>query len=240
MKRIQKEIIINDFGFNELEIGDVYSKWIYSIIKPYIQNRILEIGSGIGTMIKNYDDNKFLIASDVNDNYLKIIREKYINKKKLKIIYLDITKIDKSTLKNLKKMNIDTVICINVLEHIRKDQLAIGNIYSVLPNAGRIIIFIPSCPKIYGSLDIAFGHFRRYSKNNITDKLLQSKFKIEYIRYFNFLGIIWWFIAGKILKIRNLPKNTGLLLKIVVSIMQKIESMINPPLGQSLIIVGKK
>lgn len=235
-----QKIYINDFGFDELETGSIYSKWIYSIIKSYIQNKILEVGSGIGTMVKNYGRKKIIIASDIKKEYLKIIKQRYKLKNNLKIIHLDITKINKKQLNLLKSQHIDTIIAINVLEHIKNDQKAIANIYKILIRNGRIILFLPTCPKIYGSLDKAFHHYRRYSKKEIIDKLIKENFHIEFVKYFNLTGIIWWFIAGKILKLKKLPNTTGKLLNFVIPFLQKLESVISPPLGQSIVVIAKK
>lgn len=237
-KLLEKKL--KDFGFDELEIGNVYNGWIFSVIKPYISKRILEIGCGLGTTTKYYLHSPFIVISDINDLYLRLVRKKFEGIKNIKITKLNIEDAPPKKLKILKKYKIDTVIAINVLEHINNDLLALKNINRILFPGGRVVLFIPALPSIYGSLDKKFGHYRRYTKGEIYNKLRMAHFKIEYTRYFNIIGLFWWFVTGRILKKNHLPRMTGRLLSIIVPILQKVESLIRIPTGQSLIVVGVK
>lgn len=231
-----------DFGFKELEIGIEYTQWIFSILKPYIGQRIIEIGSGIGVMIKNYQNSELVIASDINAIYLSLIRKRYSTKKwkNLRVRYLDVTKISQKALHYFQRLALDSAVMINVLEHIQDDRLALNNIYKILSAHGRILLFVPAIPKLFGSLDRAFGHCRRYSKIELVTKVESAGFSVEYVSYFNLVGILWWSMAGKIVRSQNLPPSTGFLLKIIVPFLQRIESFISVPIGQNLIIVARK
>lgn len=231
---------LKDFGFDELEIGNVYNGWIFSVIRSYISKRVLEVGCGLGSAVKYYFNKRFIIISDINKLYLNLAREKYNKNKNIKILELDVENISSNKTKIIKHFNIDTVIAINVLEHIKNDSIALKNINNVLPPGGRIILFIPALPWIFGSLDKKFGHYRRYTKNEITIKLKEARFKVEYTRYFNILGVFWWFFTGRVLKKDHLPRMTGRLLNIIVPVLQKLETLVNIPIGQSLVVVGEK
>jgi len=240
------KIIIKDtenfdiFGLKELEIGEVYADWIFSVFKPYISERILEVGSGLGLIVNRLQNRELVVASDINDDFLRILKSKFKNQKNIEIFKLDIEKASKRDIDILSNKRIETIITVNTLEHIKDDFAALVNIHKILKENGRLIVFVPALGKLYGSLDRAFGHYRRYSKKDIVTKLTKSGYKVEYIRYFNFIGIFWWFLAGKIFKKENLPKMTGFFLKFVVPIFNKIESFIKIPIGQSLIIVAQK
>ncbi|OGG03334.1 hypothetical protein A2W14_00075 [Candidatus Gottesmanbacteria bacterium RBG_16_37_8] len=241
MKRTEYfENNIEDFGFKELYIGKVYASWIFSIIKPYLGNRILEIGCGLGNMVEYYPRTSSLIQSDVEDDYLSIVKRRLKQRKNSQTMRLNILNLNSSDLSKLKKRKINTIMAINVLEHIKDDVKALKNIYRVLERHGKVILFVPAVPFIYGSLDEAFEHFRRYTKDELTIKMKKSGFEIVTIRYFNIVGIIWWFIVGKILKIRKLPPKTGRILNIIVPILALSEAFIHPPTGQSLILVARK
>jgi len=230
----------NDFGFKELEIGKTYSKWIFSILNPFIGKRIMEAGCGVGLMIENYLNKEFIIACDINDNYIEVVKKRYVKIDKVNFLKLNIENLSKQEIKSLIKIKLDTIISINVLEHIKNDRQAIVNFYKILPSQGHLLIFVPALPQIYGTIDEGFGHYRRYTKKEIELKIQEAGFKIREIRYFNFIGIFWWFIMGKIIKQKNLPKATGFLLKMIVPLIQNIESIISIPVGQSLIVVAEK
>ncbi|TAL82004.1 MAG: class I SAM-dependent methyltransferase [Bacteroidetes bacterium] len=232
---------IKDFGFKELEIGKVYASWIFSIFKPYLGERIMEAGCGLGLMIANYKDQRPLIlATDIHDGYLDFVRSRYANNSHIKVHRFDLEHPTAQMKKSIKKYGVDTIVTINVLEHIRNDTDAIKNMYELLSAGGRLLIFVPALPQIYGSVDEGFCHFRRYTKKELESKVVKAGFQIVSIRYFNLAGIMWWYIMGKILKRNNIPRMTGNLLNIFVPILERVETIFPPPIGQSLIVIAQK
>ena len=231
---------INIFGLNELAIGKVYGRWIFSILKPFIKPNVLEIGAGLGNYAGHYADGSRIILSDVDKRFVSLMKKKFAGRSDIKILDLDIMKSDKGTEKAMKSEKINTVIAVNVLEHIKDDFQALKNCYRLLPPGGRLLIFVPALPSLFGSIDEAFGHYRRYTKKEFTDKIRVSGFKVISVRYFNIIGIIWWFVMGKVVKAKNLPLSTGLFLKIAVPLVEQLEKITSPPIGQSLIAVAEK
>src|SRR3989338_578250 len=231
---------ITIFGLNELAIGKVYGRWIFSILKPFIKLNVLEIGAGLGNYTGHYPDGGRIILSDVDKRFVSLMKKKYAGRSDIKVMALDITKPDNGTEEALKSEKINTVIAVNVFEHIKDDLQALKNCYRLLPPGSRLLIFVPALPSIFGSIDEAFGHYRRYTKKELTDKIRLSGFKVISVRYFNIIGIIWWFVMGKVVKAKNLPLSTGLFLKIVVPVIERMEKLASPPVGQSLIAVAEK
>jgi len=64
----------------------------------------------------------------------------------------------------------DTVICLNVLEHIEDDATGLANISSALIPGGVAIVLVPQDPGLYGTLDEELGHYRRYSEAELRAK----------------------------------------------------------------------
>jgi SAM-dependent methyltransferase len=228
------------FGLKELEIGKSYADWIYSVFAPFMGKRVLEVGSGLGIIAERMLDKELIIESDINNKFLSLLKEKFRNNKNTKTLYLDITDVSTSILNSLRTQKIDTVITLNTLEHIEDDKKAISNISKILPKNGKLLIFVPALPFIYGTFDEVLGHFRRYTKNELENKLQIAGFRIIKINYFNLIGIFWWFLTGKVFRIKEMPKNTGRILNIIVPYLKKQESLINIPIGQSLIAIAEK
>jgi SAM-dependent methyltransferase len=237
---MQKITHIKDFGFKELEIGKIYAKWIFSILKPYIGTSVMEVGCGLGLMINNYSQAKTILATDYNRTYVDLVTKRYRDNNHVYVKQLDITKVSFEQKQFLNHLKINTVLSINVLEHIKEDVKALTGMYEVLPKGGTLLLFVPALPKIYGTIDEEFNHFRRYTKQELTQKVEHVGFKMKRVSYFNIFGIIWWYIMGRILKKRNLPRMTGGLLNIFVPVFQFVESIISPPIGQSLILIAEK
>lgn len=232
---------VDDFGFAELEIGKIYSEWIYSLFKPHLGKVILDVGSGLGLMLVHYQKNGcFVIASDINNKYVRIMKYRYKKYRNISVLQFDICNLTQPLLKRLKVLSIDTITSVNVFEHIKEDEHALKNVYKLLSKDGKLILFVPALPGLFGSIDESFGHFRRYTKQEITEKLTKAGFRNVNVRYFNILGILWWFFIGRILRVKNFPRFTGHILRMVVPLLHSLEALITPPIGQSIIVIAKK
>ena len=102
-------------------------------------------------------------------------------------------------------MSIDTILCSNVLEHVEDDDAVLSRFYRFLPQGGRLVLLVPALRILYNTLDRELGHFRRYTKRELTQKLKRSHFHICSLKYFNFFGILGWFVNGTLLRRRVLP-----------------------------------
>ena len=96
--------------------------------------------------------------------------------------------------------SMDTVVCLNVLEHIEDDMQGLRNIHSALRRDGRAIVLVPHGQEIFGTLDVALGHYRRYSHEELKDKMERAGFRVEKILNFNRISRPGWYVSGRILK----------------------------------------
>ncbi len=232
--------MVNDFGFAELEIGQVYGQWIMSIIGPFFTDRVMEVGCGIGSMVQQYVQTPFILATDINQDYIHQVKKRFAHRWNIVAMTVDITAMTSQQKRDIQNQRITSVLAVNVLEHIEDDRLALKTIQQLLPRKGRIILFVPAHQWLFGTLDEEFGHFRRYSSRELREKLTTAGFTVTMLKYFNCTGILWWYIVGKILKKRNLPTHTGTWLRLLVPFLQRMEKIIVPPIGQSFIVVAEK
>ena len=147
-------------------------------------------------------------------------------------------KIDIS--KNPLKKDFDSVVCINVLEHIEKDQKALQNMYSSLGKNGTLILMVSAFKRLYGSIDIADKHLRRYDKKEIKEKVVNAGFRIKKIFYMNFVGLLGWWYHSKLLKLKIHNKTDISRFDKVCLFFEFMENIIKPPIGLSLVIVAEK
>ena len=140
-----------------------FTKWMADTIRPYLGERVLEIGAGIGNLTANLVPRTMYWASDINPHYLDRL-------KKLKQTrpYLEVQYTDASAGETYPEEQFDTVICLNVVEHLEDDLKALRNIRAALEKNGRAIILVPNGPGLYGSLDRVLGHYRRYTREQLT------------------------------------------------------------------------
>jgi len=92
------------------------------------------------------------------------------------------------------------VICLNVVEHVENDRLALTNIASALHEGGRAVVLVPQGQSIFGTLDQILGHCRRYSEAELRKKMEDAGLRVEKIIPFNRVTRPGWFLNGKVLK----------------------------------------
>lgn len=137
------------------------------------------------------------MVADVNEGYLQIVKEKYRDHPNLKgILAWDLGKVPP---KNLNRP-FETIVCSNVLEHVEDDREVLKKFCHLLPIGGKLIILVPALRVLYNTLDRELGHFRRYDRKELAQKLSGSGFRICYLKYFNLFGILGWFVNGTILR----------------------------------------
>ena len=131
----------------------IWRKYIFFQIKKFIKGNVLEVGAGIGSFTNNYKNlpNKITL-SEIDQENLSLIKKKF---KDTNINFTgDLTK-------NIKG-NFDTIMYLNVLEHIEDDTKEINEAFQKLNPGGFLIILVPAHNNLYSEFDKAIGHFRRY------------------------------------------------------------------------------
>ena len=210
-----------------------YNQWLVSFFDAYLKGEMLEIGCGIGSFTRILKEKSKLTAVDKNRNYVKKLKRKFRN---ADIGFGDIEK-GKYFFKNI---TFDTIICLNVLEHVENDIQALKNMHSLLKKSGNLILLVPAHKFLFCEYDKKLGHFRRYSVNSITDKLQESSFDVSKARYLNWLGVVGWLIFMKLLKVEKLPKDEVLFFDKISTTFLFIEKLVRLPFGLSVLTVSKK
>lgn len=210
-----------------------YNKWIIDLIKSYIKGSILEVGCGIGNLTAYLCKFGKLTCIDISPIFIKHMQIDYPE------IEFHLCDISDRKILNLGK-KYDTVVCVNVLEHVENDMMALDNIYKLLNPRGCLLLYVPALKRLYGSMDKYLRHWRRYEREDIKKKLETIGFKIVKISYSNLPGIIGWFLNGKVFKRKKFSILQPLIFDKVVPLIAKIEKIFEPPIGMSLLIIAKK
>ncbi|MBC8165279.1 MAG: methyltransferase, partial [Bryobacteraceae bacterium] len=175
-----------------------FNKWMASTVAPFLGARVLELGAGIGNLTMHLSrGRKLYIASDIDAEHISRLRTRFQFRPNLRIRECDLEK-----LQNFKDITdtVDSVMCLNVLEHVKDDMLGLKNIYSLLQPGGRVVILVPQGMGIYGTLDKVLGHWRRYTEEELSTKLESVGFKMEHMLRFNRVTRPAWFVNGRIFK----------------------------------------
>ncbi|OGP75702.1 MAG: hypothetical protein A2V86_15345 [Deltaproteobacteria bacterium RBG_16_49_23] len=213
-----------------------YNRWLFLKFRPFLGQRVLEVGSGIGNITKYLIDRELVIATDVEPKYLALLKNTFGNYQRIQIENFDISC---PVMERYQRCHIDSVICFNVLEHIEEEEKALKNVWDLLEPGGRFLLFVPSHHWLFGTLDKNLGHLRRYDREELKIKLENAGFQVMLLKYFNRFGVPGWFLNGKILKKKRLPFFQLRLYNFLVPLF-KIEEILPLPFGTSLIAVAEK
>jgi len=176
-----------------------FNAWMADTIRPLCGTRVLEIGSGTGGLTRSLVPRHRYVASDVNPLYLHVLRNLEKERPYLTARFCDVTDVASFP----RDEQFDTVICLNVVEHVDDDRAALANIRSVLAPAGRALVLVPHGEDLYGTLDEVLGHKRRYSEASLRGLAAAAGFGVKEILRFNRIGTPAWWLNGKLLKRRE-------------------------------------
>jgi SAM-dependent methyltransferase len=219
--------------------ADLFNEWMYDTIQPFCKGKILEVGSGIGNISQFFiRDKKDIILSDIRDNYVGILKNKY-NAQKIQVEKMDLVDVDFDVKYNSQFESYDTIFALNVVEHIKDDVLAMHNCKKLLKKEGHLIILVPAYQLLFNKFDTELEHYRRYT-TDMLKKRMQSDFSIIHSQYFNATGIAGWILSGSILRKKTIPAGQMKLYNKLVPIFKIIDKVLFNLLGLSAIVVGKK
>jgi SAM-dependent methyltransferase len=177
-----------------------FNAWMADTIRPFCGRRVLEIGSGTGNLTRQLIPRDQYVASDVNPLYLSTLRGLTADRPYLDVTLTDVTRGDSFP---RVEGGFDTVVCLNVVEHVDDDVGALANIRSVLAPGGRAIVLVPQGPEVFGTLDEVLGHKRRYTRATLAKLADEAGFEVERVVEFNRVGRPAWWLNGKLLKRRT-------------------------------------
>lgn len=213
-----------------------FNRWMVDQISPWVGERVLEIGAGMGNITNQLLPREWYTCSDVDSQHLKYLSNVYADNHRVQVKEVDLLRPD-----DFSKVNglIDTIVCLNVLEHVQDDEIALHNMCDRLDSGGRLILLVPRSPALFGSLDECLQHYRRYGAQELTEKLERADFAVEKLFTFNRIGVLGWYLNGKVLRRRTFGSMQLRFLDSIVWILRHVDPLFPWP-GLSLIAVARK
>jgi 2-polyprenyl-3-methyl-5-hydroxy-6-metoxy-1,4-benzoquinol methylase len=231
-------------GFETLlaiQKADKFNKWMFSAVSPYCSGHVLEIGSGIGNISQFFVSGNFSITlSDIDSFYIDILQTRFSNCKnvnQIRSIDLQHPAFEK-TYFHLKE-NFDTLVMLNVMEHLENENIALQNCSYLLKPAGTLILLVPAYCWLYSRMDKELGHKKRYTALRLDQLISRNKFLVKKTFYFNALGIPAW-LYGKIRRLKKIPSAEMNVFNFLTGPGKLIDKLLFRKAGLSVINVSKK
>ena len=214
-----------------------YFAWQARLILPELGRRVLEVGCGAGNFTQSLLDREAVIAIDNEPACVRRLAGRFPGRPNL---HTRVCSPEEGTFAELAHLLPDSIVCLNVLEHIEDDGAALRNMAAVLPPGSVIVLLLPAFPALYGPIDRNLGHFRRYSTASLKRLAAGAGLAIHKIQYMNLIGFFGWWVNARILQ-REAQSTSQIAVfdKWVVPLMSRLESRLPPPFGQSLLAVLK-
>ncbi len=222
--------------------ADAYLKWLFRNLEPYIGQRVLDVGCAIGNITQfllrdaTGAPRERIVGIDVAPEMVDVIRRRFSDQPHLQARVCDITRPDAL---ELASEHFDTIVCAHVLEHVADDVAALRNMRTLLPEGGRLILLVPVVKWVWGRLDEATGHQRRYTWRELEPLLVRLGFAIQDHWYVNFLAILGWFFTGRILRQKIIPTSQYSLYNRLTPLLARLETWLRPPIGLSVACICK-
>ena len=212
-----------------------YFAWQARLARPELGRRVVEVGCGVGNFTRHLLDCELVAALDIEADCIVQLHRNLNHPANLIVRQLDV--VDPAFVQ-LRDLSIDSIVCMNVLEHIRDDLHALRNMAAVLPPGGKVVLIVPAFEALYGPIDKTLGHYRRYSKKGLRSLAASAGFEVKRLRYMNSIGCIGWWINSKIVKrTEQSEKQIRTFDRFIVPPLAWLETHMEPPFGQSLFVV---
>jgi glycosyltransferase involved in cell wall biosynthesis len=240
---IVKYAIVSDLGEKEeghvtlrrMAVLDRYNAWLWEKVAPFVSGKVLEVGAGVGNMTRQICAGTEVVATDADPHYLEVLRRTFDGYSRVRVSELDLGKELPDDIGN----GFGTVLCLNVLEHIEDDAAALRRMRDVLTPGGRAVLIVPASSSLYGEIDRSIGHYRRYDRREIVQRMEQAGFTVEDASPFNVVGAFGWYLNGRLLRRTAVPGVQARLYDKLVPLL-RLEKRFKPSVGLSLLVVGRR
>lgn len=203
-----------------LERARRFNAWMAETLRPFVGTRVLEVGAGIGNLTGQFIPRDLYVASDINPHYLRYLHSYACGKPYLQVVHADVTRADDFA--GLAG-RFDTVVMLNVLEHVPDEAAALRNVWSALQPGGRAIVLVPQHPALFGTLDTALEHRERYTPGALRRSLEAAGFEIETLFDFNRVSVPGWWLNGRALRRRTFSRLQLKLFDVLTPMLKRID-----------------
>jgi SAM-dependent methyltransferase len=221
-----------------------YQKWILDTFPVKPRGRVLEIGAGIGNLARHYVDQvDEAVLLEPAPNLRGRLESGFEGRPTVHVVSALLEQVTGKSVGGVhfELATFDTILLINVLEHVDDDLAMLGRIRSLLRPGGSLLLFVPALPWLYGSLDAMVSHKRRYTREGLREVVASAELEVRFLRYFDVLGVLPWFVAGRVAKREKFDELAAKLYdRTAVPVGARMERHWAPPLGKNLICVAKR
>ncbi len=208
-----------------------YFAWQGRLVLPHVGRRVVELGCGTGNFTGMLLDREVVVALDVEPGCVERLCHRYPGHRNLHAFVTH-------DIRPYARFAPDSVVCLNVLEHIGDDRTALAHMAEIVAPGGVIVLLVPAFPALFGPIDRNLGHYRRYTRSGLARLIADCGLRIRRAHYVNFLGFFGWWLNARVVR-RQIQSAWQIRLydRTAVPLLSRLESLRTPPFGQSLLAI---
>lgn len=219
-----------------------YYRWVADLFGPGLGRRVLDAGCGVGNFFSAVTDRVELgVGIDLSPINIEDARKRFADHDNIRFMHADLDEQGRA----LREERFDTVVCLDVLEHIEDDLQLLTRLADIVRPGGHVLIKVPACPWLFGSVDVASDHYRRYNRSMLRSLAEQAGLEVTKLAYMNLAGVGPYWLKSRVLKRQAnfsrtfTPKQLDRIRRVMPWI-RLIDKLIGPPVGQSLIMAARR
>lgn len=219
-----------------------YYRWVADAFGDALGRRVLDAGCGVGNFFSALTDRVDLgVGIDLSPVNIADARKRFTDHDNIRFLHADLDEQAQA----LRDERFDTVVCLDVLEHIEDDATLLSRLAQIVEPGGHVLIKVPACPWLFGSVDVASDHYRRYNRPMLRAIAEQAGLEVKRLRYMNIAGVGPYFLKSRVLKKQaNFSRSFTLAqldrIRKVMPWLRMLDRVTGPPVGQSLVMVGRR
>lgn len=220
---------------------DAYYRWTFGQLRRYMGRRVLDAGAGIGNFTALAEPcAEYVMAAELSPANLDVLRERFTDSKVVEVAQFDLD----GDLAPLAARRFDTIVCLDVLEHIEDDVAAMRRLRQLVQPGGHLLVKVPACRWLYGSVDVASDHYRRYGPRELRDKAAAAGWEPLRAWYMNLAGVLPYFLKSRVLRrqanfSRTFKPWQLRVMAASMPVLRAVDRVTGPFVGQSALLVAR-
>lgn len=220
-----------------MEQAPRFNEWMYETVRPWLGDRVVELGAGRGNLSRFFRRHEHVLLTDYRRDYLAELQQRWPEQPGLRFSQLDLTRAE--DYEQLRFFAPESVVFLNVLEHIEDDRAVLRRLHDTVPEGCRLVVLVPFGMRLYSEFDRLLGHFRRYEAGELEGKMRDAGFAVERQQFFNKVGVLAWWVSNTLGGQRAL-KPWQLRIYNALTPIFKILDRLLPIAGLSTIVIARK
>jgi SAM-dependent methyltransferase len=218
-----------------MRLASRYNEWLLNRARPYLGQRVLDAGAGTGTFTEALMLGREVVAMEPEPAFASQLRRRFADASNVSVVQIDASDLCAAVISG----PVDSIVCLNVLEHVAEEVEALRRFRDVLTPNGHLCLLVPAHPRLFGSVDRTVDHKRRYTKRHMRWLLDSNDFVTDDIRYVNPLGAVGWFLSARLLKRPYIPTRSLRFYDRLVPALQILDRL-ELPFGLSVWAVARR